>query len=531
MGIMDDERVGKTVDEYLNEVDYASIAGYVPSLFALDFVNLIKLIEGKTENLTPPVHYKMIDNFDNANGLDTVNMCHRGFAKTTLKEYLIFYIAIYGGLPNLGKVPYALYVSDSIDNGVKRMRKSIELRWHNSSFLQKYIPKIRLTDIRWEFENANGKVFIVTGHGAQTGVRGTRENNSRPVLALLDDLLSDTDAKSPTVIQNVEDTVYKAVDMALHPKKRRVIWSGTPFNAKDPLYKAVESGAWNVNVYPVCETFPCEEKDFKGSWPDRFDFNSINKAYTKALRAGQMASFNQELMLRIMSEEERLLKTEDIQWYNRDVLLTLKEYYNFYITTDFATTVKASGDFSVISVWAINSEGHWFWVDGVVAKQDMEQNLKDLFRLAQMYKPLEVGIEVSGQQQGFIPFIRERMLRTQVYFNLASSQNGGQSGIRPTTDKMSRFNVVLPWFKCQYMYFPEQLKNDPRMLEAMNELTLASMGGFKSKHDDFIDTVSMLALLNYVRPSHTPLALGIGEDGVEDSEQDRWESNFSSYIV
>lgn len=530
---IDDSVASKSVEQYLNEVDYTDIMGYVPSQFALDFVTLIKLIEGKTENLTPPVHYKMIDNFDNTNGLDTVNMCHRGFAKTTLKEYLIFYIAIYGKLPNLGEIPYALYVSDSIDNGVKRMRKSIELRWHNSKFLQKYVPRIRLTDTRWEFENIDGKIFVVTGHGAQTGVRGTRENNSRPVLALLDDLLSDTDAKSPTVIQNVRDTVYKAVDMALHPSRRRVIWSGTPFNARDPLYTAVESGAWNVNVYPVCVKFPCSEKEFQGSWPDRFDYASVKRAYNKALKAGEIASFNQELMLRIMSEEDRLIDPSDIQWYSRDTLLAVKSWYNFYITTDFATSAKTSADFSVISVWALNSEGHWFWVDGVVKKQDMEANLQDLFRLVQIYKPLEVGIEVSGQQQGFIPFIRDRMIRTNTHFNLTSSNNGGIPGIRPVTDKMSRFNVVLPWFKAKYMFFPDELREDPRMVEAMLELTLATKGAFKSKHDDFIDTISMLALLRYFKPAteHT-LSMG-GDSGIYDSEEDDTfgESNFSSYIV
>jgi len=62
----------------------------------------------------------------------------------------------------------------------------------------------------------------------KTGVRGTRENNSRPVLALLDDLISDEDARSKTVIDSVEDTVYKAIDYALHPKLRKNHLVGDP---------------------------------------------------------------------------------------------------------------------------------------------------------------------------------------------------------------------------------------------------------------------------------------------------------------
>ena len=39
------------------------------------------------------------------------------------------------------------------------------------------------------------------------------------------------------------------------------------------------------------------------------------------------------------------------------------------------------------------------------------------------------------------------------------------------------------------------------MVEAMDELTLASVRGFKSKHDDFIDTISMLGVLTAWKPS------------------------------
>jgi hypothetical protein len=39
------------------------------------------------------------------------------------------------------------------------------------------------------------------------------------------------------------------------------------------------------------------------------------------------------------------------------------------------------------------------------------------------------------------------------------------------------------------------------MLECMTELKLATKIGFKSKHDDFIDTISMLGSLTAWKPS------------------------------
>lgn len=522
------------VEDYLNNTNYADDPSYVPSDFALEFVTFIKLVNGQQgeEHRTPVVHYRMLDTLTHR-GSRVINLCHRGIAKTTLMgEYLFLYIATYGEIPGFGQVDLALYVSDSIENGVKNMRKNLEFRWENSDFLKQYVPVTRFTDIRWEFQNADGKLFIVKGYGAKTGVRGAKEMGKRPQIAVLDDLISDEDARSVTVIAAVEDTVYKAVNYALHPSKNMIIWSGTPFNSKDPLYKAVESGAWQVNVFPVCEQFPCTKEEFRGSWPDRFPYEYVKRQYDDAVKLGKVETFNQELMLRIMSDEDRLIQDGDIGWYKIDAVLRNKSRFNFYITTDFATSEKQKSDFSVISVWAYNNVGDWLWVDGICRRQLMDKNIDDLFRLAQMYKPQQVGIEVSGQQGGFIPWLQEQMMDRNIYFPLASEGNDNSPGIRPNTNKLVRFNMVVPWFKARKIFFPIEKKQDPPIQEAINELSLASMSGFRSKKDDFIDTISMLASLKPWKPSEeAPLVHSETKDMWELDVEEETNDRLSSYIV
>lgn len=522
------------VEDYLNNIDYSVDPNYVPSEFALEFVTFIKLVNGAEgeEHKTPIVHYKMLDTLTKR-GARVINLCHRGIAKTTLMgEYLILFIATYGEIPGFGRVDLGLYVSDSIENGVKNMRKNLEFRWDNSEFLKQYIPRIHFTDIRWEFENVDGKVLIFKGYGAKTGVRGAKELGKRPQIALLDDLISDEDARSATVIAAVEDTVYKAVDYALHPTKNMIIWSGTPFNAKDPLYKAVESGAWEVNVFPVCEQFPCTREEFRGSWPDRFTYDYVKKQYDNAVKLGKVDTFNQELMLRIMSDEDRLIQDHDIGWYKIDAVLRNKHRFNFYITTDFATSERQKSDYSVISVWAYNNVGDWLWVDGVCKRQDMSKNMDALFRLAQQYRPQGVGIEVSGQQQGFVSWIMEQMLERNIYFPLASEGNDTKPGIRPNTNKLVRFNTVVPLFKTRKVFFPVEKKTSPEIQEAMNELSLVTPGGFKSKHDDFADTISMLSSMNPWKPSEeAPMKDSDGGGMWELDIEDHSVDHLSSYIV
>ena len=527
--------IKQTVVTWLNGVDYREDLNYIPDEFSLEFINFIKLVNGdqQEESKTPVVHYRMLDQVAGPKQ-NIINMCFRGMAKTTIMaQYLILYIAIYGAIPGYGNIEYALYVADAIENNVKKMRLRLERLCTTKPFLKEHLESTRFTDVRWYFKNTDGHEFVVTGHGAKSGVRGTVELGTRPQLALLDDLLSDDDARSPTIVASIEDTVYKAIDFAMHPKKRKIIWSGTPFNANDPLYKAVESGAWYVNVYPACNEFPCARKDFVGAWPDRFDYDYMQAAYTKLKLLGQLAAFNQELMLRIMSDEDRLISDTDIQWYEIALVKNRKNSYNFYITTDFATSEGTATDFSVISVWALNSKGWWFWVDGVCKRQLMDKNIDDLFRLAQLYKPQSVGIEVSGQQGGFIAWIKREMLDRNIYFTLASDNNSSKEGIRPVTNKMARFNIVVPWFKSKRMFFPEELKETPILQEFTNEISLVSPSSFRAKHDDWLDTISMLASLITWRPSE-------GIPLTHNQEKDIWESDdddgyhldrIDSYIV
>jgi predicted phage terminase large subunit-like protein len=238
----------------------------------------------------------------------------------------------------------------------------------------------------------------------------------------------------------------------------------------------------------------------------------------------------QELMLRISSDEERLVMDEEIRWYSRQNLLQNRSSFNFYITTDFATSEKTTADYSVISVWAYNSNGDWFWVDGVMERQKMDKTVNDLFRLVQQYKPQQVGIEITGQQQGFISWLQNEQINRNIWFSFASSEKSGSPGIRPITDKLSRFNLVVPWFKVGKMFFPTEMKSSVIMGLAMGQIKLVTSSGIKGK-DDFVDTVSMLAFLKPWKPSDSVPATPDEVQIYEDEEQHSEPSGLSSYIV
>jgi predicted phage terminase large subunit-like protein len=532
----------KTVDDYLNEVDFLLLnrnGGYIPSEFALKFMNFIKLVNGEKgeENKTPVMHLVMLD------GLQTktekiANLCYRGSAKTTLfMEYFTMYLAVFGKLPNFGEVSGLLYISDSMDNGVKSARNSIEFRYNNSEFMQYWVPEARFTENYLEFKNRSGHQLGIKMFGAKSGIRGTKIFNQRPVIAVMDDLVSDADSKSQTAMQAIKDTVYSGVQYALHPSRRKMILNGTPFNKGDIVYEAIESGAWKVNVWPICEQFPCKREEFRGAWEDRFTYDYVKTQYESAVKEGNLKSFQQELMLRITSDESRLVQDGDIGWTSRAEILKNKQNYNFYITTDFATSSKQTADYVVISVWAYSQQGDWIWVDGVVERQQMTQTVNDLFKLVEEYDPQGVGVEISGQQQGFVDWLMMEMNNREKYFNL--THQNGKPGIRPATDKLARFNMVVPLFKAGKIKFVEEMKTSRVLGIFLEQLSMVTRDGIKGK-DDCVDTVSMLQYMNPWIPSGSAVVTS-GSQGKE-LPREVWgsmdadpgatdESNYGSYMA
>lgn len=522
----------KTVQEYLSEIDYRELneGAYQPSVFSLKFMNFMKLVQFGEDNLTPVLHLKMLDGLVGKKE-NIVNLCFRGASKTTVfGEYLSLFLAVFGSIDGFGTVNGFLYISDSMDNGVKNFRSNLENKYNLSPFLQFWLPNARFTENFIEFTRKDGSLFGIRMYGAQSGIRGTKIYGRRPQFVLMDDLIqSDEDAASEAVLSRIKNNIYKAIIPALDPDKRKIVFNGTPFNENDPLHEAVNSGNWHVNVWPVCEEWPCTEEEFVSAWPDRFSYSVVKK---NSELTG--SAFFQEMMLQIANPEDRLIADSEITKFNLASWKKTRPASTFYITTDFATTEKKKGDYSVLSVWAVDSKGNFHWVDGVCAKQNMGKNVDSLFDLVTLYNPMGVAIEVAGQQGGFIPWLQREMQARGIFFNLLSNKGTGSApGIRVSTSKLQRLNEILPLIKAGKIVIPEET-DLPWVAEFWAEIRLAMKGGIKSKHDDVLDTVSQLIHVVPILPSPD-----VSEGRKAPKEDSVWYeeptsevlSGYSSYLV
>ena len=122
-------------------------------------------------------------------------------------------------------------------------------------------------------------------------------------------------------------------------------------------------------------------------------------------------------------------------------------------------------------------------------------------------------------------------MERNIWFNFASDK-GRKPGISPTVNKLARFNLVVPLFKARKIFFPEEMMKSQIMGEFVSELKLATVKGLKSKHDDCLDTISMLMYLTAWKPTED-IGMSVDESGrwQYDDEEDHHSGPMSSYIV
>ena len=170
----------------------------------------------------------------------------------------------------------------------------------------------------------------------------------------------------------------------------------------------------------------------------------------------------------------------------------------------------------------------------------MQENLDDLFRYVQRWKPLSVGIESSGQQGGFLSIIQEMMIQRNIWFSLAKKPGSKDFGIRPIKDKVHRFVTgVQPKFKQGKVWIPKpeliKASNYPLFVlveELVAELSKFTMAGGVAalKHDDALDLLNQLSEMELFAPSESYVneKSTITEDGLIWTKYRDWETDRKS---
>lgn len=552
-----------TVDKLLDNVDVV-LEWYIPSEDAIDFMNFIRLVLGEEpENSNPKAHYFMIDaifkketvkpyfqvrNIDYDLLKDRVLvLCTREFSKSTLLGSMLpLYMAAKGRLPGFGNVNYMLYVSDSMRNNVKTTMETIGSVYRESLYLQSIFEDARLVQDEINFvrkpvtpkevalydeyvhkqgkkpENVPGRMkrtFTMSGLGASTGGRGSREGLARPNGVFFDDLLgNETDANSDTILENIDSTIESDILPAMSGMGSFKMFAGTPYNKNDPAYKRIEDGSWLPIVFPKAEKMDATvtEDTFRGVWADRHTYKACKTDFLKAKKAADngnplsLRKLNQEYYLRISDDEDRMIPERLIEWFNREDIVQNSWKYNWYLTTDYTSTGSKGSDLSGNALWAVNWTGDCFLVDLTLRKLELEEQYNETFAMvaqcAGITRGVQVGVELDGQQNIHLLTLKDRMPKKNTYFTFARQKGAkiGTEGIRSRLEggnKHWRFRMMLPYFQNRKIHFARELEGSEDMKELLEEIKYTTYAGFGATHDDGNDIISQLGAMEILYPA------------------------------
>ena len=526
------------VDQALDSIDL-SFKNYKPSQEALEFFNIIRLVMGEDPEVDNSImHYFLVDLvFDNIkrenypytkeirdkirlNKKKIAIIASRFSAKSTLlTAFMPIYCAITGKLPGFGPVMFWVSFGDSQQAGAKVQANTIRDICEDSMFCKDYFEKMRFTDEECEFirkgegrEKKRAFMFKVKG-AAGGSVRGIRYKTERPQIFTFDDIIKNEAEASSTVIMNkLTSMIYSDAENALG-KKGKIIIVNTPFNKNDPVYSALENGVWTPVCIPVCERIylGMPKEEYKGSWEAMKSYEDIMEKYEDAYYGDTLREFNQELMLRIADKGSRLLDVDNLQFVDKQSIIKHIDNYNIYVTTDFTASNSKKGDFSGIFEWALSSDGSWFLLDFTLKKMGIEEQYEPLFDIARKYrrmydKQITVGIETDGQQQINLFTLKKLMLEKRTNFQFARQlgapfDSKGINRRKAGGDKHTQFMRVHPLFQEGKIYFAEDIQDNPGWPELLDEMTYLTYEAISSKHDDGLDCISMLALMDVIKPA------------------------------
>jgi phage terminase large subunit-like protein len=339
--------------------------------------------------------------------------------------------------------------------------------------------------------------------------------------------------------------IEEDIGYALHggEGKSFCIYIGTPFNLRDPLMNAIIDGTWTPVVFPICERISPDitEDEWRGSWEDRHSYKAVMTKYKTALHKGTLPAFMQEQMLRVASEEDRLIKDGMINSFSRGDIILNAQNYTWYITTDFTTTGSKSSDYSVIAVWAVSNNEDYMLMDLSIKKLELTEQYDMLFSMVRKYKKLkgylEVGVEVDGNQRTHIFALEQLMVKHSEFFTIAKQKGKTHKGILRRAiqgNKFDHFMFMVPHFQNGKIWVANEVKETEDFQIGMSQLSYITHMGIGSKHDDFIDAISMLAHMNIIVPSSgsdevKELTYNI-EDGIWE-EDDYYEESSGSSVM
>lgn len=499
-----------------------TVAGFSASLLQKGFDGAVQ---------SPPCHFEWWTYCCSNDPLVAI-AAPRGHAKSTAITFSYTLAALL-----FRERSYALIVSDTVGQSTLFLadikRELIENEHLRSLF------KITIPD-KWPKESEDdiivlcedGYMFRIQAKGSEQKVRGLKWNSKRPDLIICDDLENDE------IVLNKERRekfkrwfngallpcrsakgIVRYVGTILHndsllenlmPKPQDKATVDTPLKVFRSPHAKKASHGWRAYKYRAHDT------DFTNIlWQEQWPKSKLVALRADLTSQGLADLYSQEYLNNPIDESVAYFKRPDLLSMTQE---DHDKHFNYYITADLAISKESWADYSVFLIAAVDEDRIIHVVDVIRERLDGLEIVDTLLDLENFYNPDAIGIEKMQVSQAIGPFLREEMVRRNLYPSVVELAHGGKDKIARTKSMQGRVRahtVKIDKTRDWWPDFEDEICSFPR-----------------SKHDDQLDAFAWLGmLLDKVLEAATPQEIADEEyyNGLDRNYEQRGRSSVTGY--
>jgi len=481
--------------------------GFVGSVLAKRFDGSIR---------TPDVHREWWDLCTSENRFVAI-AAPRGFAKSTAITFSFTLAAIMFREKN-----FILIVSDTEAQAIgflqlikleivenEDIRRLFGLRMNDKG--TPLFTKESEADLIGVFED--GKKFRIIAKGSEQKLRGLLWNGQRPDMILIDDAENDEIVMNKDRREKFKRWFYGAL-LPSRSKEGVIRYVGTILHMDSML----------ENLMPVEADRTTVKEDLKIWSPRRGGWKSVkyrahSDDFTKLLWAEKFSQkelestredYRQRGLADVYSQEYLNIPIDETVSYFRgaDFIDMLEKDYEkrqlFYITCDLAISGKQKSDYSVFLVAGMDEDRMIYIRNVIRLRLDGREIVDTLLALQRTYNPESVGIEEGQIEKAIGPFLREEMLRQNVFLNtypLKHMSLDKETRSRAIQARVRAHGVRFDKRGDWYQTFEDECRRFPR-----------------DKHDDQVDAFSYLGIM-LNKLNEAPTQKEVDEDEYEDEKR------------
>ena len=384
----------------------------------------------------------------------------RELAKSTRSMMEIMYLVLTGKSKNV------LYVSWSNDNACNLLEPVMLNLEANQRIINDYGAQEKPG--KWEtgnFRTLKGASFRAIGAGESP--RGTRNEEKRPDVIVIDDIDTDKTVRNPEQVKKVWDWVERALIPTVSVSGDwRIIFNGNII-AKDSCITRAIDMADHVDIVNI------RDKNGKSTWPEKNSEEDIDRILSKiSYRAQQGEYFNNPIREGTVFKEIYYKQLQHLHHY-RFLLAYGDPSFKESKRNDFKAV-------SLVGPW--NDEWHVLksFVDQTGTAQ-MAEWYKLIYDFVAGRTPLYMYMEANATQDIILQQVNDYIFKNNWGFMVAADE-------RSKGDKFSRIESLLePLNRNQKLWFNEKEKDNPHM-KRMEDQMLALEPAL-SAHDDGPDSL------------------------------------------